>query len=401
MLDGPFEWEGNAMIRRRGLAVAAVAATLLAAACGGDDGETVTPAAPPTTEAPAAPSAPEPPPATEAPAAPPETTAGADDTVALSQAGGRLAEVQARGAVRCGVRDALPGFSFLTPDGDHEGFDADFCRVIAAAVLGDAGAVDFVNVATADRFTALQSEEIDVLVRNVTFTASRDGKEAANFVYTTLYDGQGVMVPASTGIRILEGLADANICVAQGTTTELNLTDVMRSRNIPFNPVTFGEATEARVGYTAGQCEAMTSDKTALAVFKFEIEDEGGEDQFILPETISKEPLGPVVLDGDTEWAQVVQWAVMATIQAWEFGLDAGNILAATGTNPALARFLGEEGFDPGLGLPSDFAVQVVSQVGNYEEIYRRHLEPLGLPLDGSVNDLWTNGGLLYVPPYR
>ena len=388
-----------------GLVAGITAATLFAAACGGVDGEAATPApSPPATEVPAAPAetaAPEPPPATEAPAAPAGDAASDEDAVALSQAGGRLAEVQARGSVRCGVRDALPGFSFLTPGGDHEGFDADFCRVIAAAVLGDAGAVDFVNVATADRFTALQSEEIDVLVRNVTFTASRDGKEAANFVYTTLYDGQGIMVPASTGIRILEDLADANICVAQGTTTELNLTDVMRSRNIPFNPVTFGEATEARVGYTAGQCEAMTSDKSALAVFKYEIEDEGGEEQLILPETISKEPLGPVVLDGDTEWAQVVQWAVMATIQAWEFGLDSGNILSATGTNPALGRFLGEEGFDPGLGLPSDFAVQVVSQVGNYEEIYRRHLEPLGLPLDGSVNDLWANGGLLYVPPYR
>ena len=187
------------------------------------------------------------------------------------------------------MRDALPGFSFLTPEGDHEGFDADFCRVIAAAVLGDA----------------------------------------------------------------------------------------------------------------AGQCEAFTSDKSGLAVFKFEIENGGGDEQFILPETISKEPLGPAVLDGDTEWAQVVQWAVMATIQAWEFGLDSGNIASATGTNPSVARFLGEDDFNPGLGLPSDFAVQVVSQVGNYEEIYRRHLEPLDLPLDGSVNDLWTNGGLIYVAPYR
>ena len=319
----------------------------------------------------------------------------------LTQDEGRLAEVQARGSVRCGVRDALPGFNFLTPDGEHEGFDSDFCRVIAAAVLGDAGAVDFVDLATSDRFTALQSGEIDVLVRNTTFTASRDGKEAANFVYTTLYDGQGVMVPASTGIRSLEDLADANICVAQGTTTELNLTDVMRSRNIPFNPTTFGESSEARTGYTAGQCEAFTSDKSSLAVFKFEIENGGGDEQFILPETISKEPLGPAVLDGDTEWAQVVQWAVMATIQAWEFGLDSGNIASATGTNPSVARFLGEDDFDPGIGLPSDFAVQVVSQVGNYEEIYTEHLEPLGLPLAGSVNDLWNNGGLLYVPPYR
>lgn len=393
------------IIRKTALLAAAVAVALLAAACGGDDGETTAPAPPPATEAAAEPAAPEPPPATEAaaPEPPPATEAAApdEDAVELSQAGGRLAEVQARGNVRCGVRDALPGFNFLTPDGEHEGFDSDFCRVIAAAVLGDAGAVDFVDLATADRFTALQSGEIDVLVRNTTFTASRDGKEAANFVYTTLYDGQGVVVPASTGITDLEGLADANICVAQGTTTELNLTDVMRSRGIPFNPVTFGESSEARVGYTAGQCEAFTSDKSSLAVFKFEIEEGGGDEQFILPETISKEPLGPAVLDGDTEWAQVVQWAVMATIQAWEFGLDSGNIASATGDNPALARFLGEEGFDPGLGLPSDFAVQVVSQVGNYEEIYREHLEPLGLPLDGSVNDLWTNGGLLYVPPYR
>ncbi|MDE0196507.1 MAG: amino acid ABC transporter substrate-binding protein [bacterium] len=389
------------MTKRGTILIAMVAAVaLLAAACGDDGDDTTAPQPPPpATEAPAEPAPPEPPPATEAAA--PATTEAAEDAVELSQAGGRLAEVQARGDVRCGVRDALPGFNFLTPDGEHEGFDSDFCRVIAAAVLGDAGAVDFVDLATADRFTALQSGEIDVLVRNTTFTASRDGKEAANFVYTTLYDGQGVVVPASTGITDLEGLADANICVAQGTTTELNLTDVMRSRGIPFNPVTFGESSEARVGYTAGQCEAFTSDKSSLAVFKFEIEEGGGDEQFILPETISKEPLGPAVLDGDTEWAQVVQWAVMATIQAWEFGLDSGNIASATGDNPALARFLGEEGFDPGLGLPSDFAVQVVSQVGNYEEIYRQHLEPLGLPLDGSVNDLWTNGGLLYVPPYR
>lgn len=391
-------------MQRFALAAAIVAVILLAAACGGDDADTTSPVPLPPTEAPAPPAdsaAPAPPADTAPPEPPPDTAAPEEDAVSLTQDGGRLAEVQARGNVRCGVRDALPGFNFLTPDGEHEGFDSDFCRVIAAAVLGDAGAVDFVDLATADRFTALQSGEIDVLVRNTTFTASRDGKEAANFVYTTLYDGQGVVVPAATGITDLEGLADANICVAQGTTTELNLTDVMRSRGIAFNPVTFGESSEARVGYTAGQCEAFTSDKSSLAVFKYEIENGGGDEQFILPETISKEPLGPAVLDGDTEWAQVVQWAVMATIQAWEFGLDSSNITSASGDNPALARFLGEEGFDPGLGLPSDFAVQVVSQVGNYEEIYRQHLEPLGLPLDGSVNDLWTNGGLLYVPPYR
>ncbi len=384
------------MPKRRQLILAAVVASvaLVAAACGGDDDA----AAP----APAAPAdAPAPPADAPAPPAPAETPEPEEEEVELSQAGGRLAEVQARGSLRCGVRDALPGFNFLTPDGEHEGFDSDYCRVIAAAVLGDADAVDFVDLATADRFTALQSGEIDVLVRNTTYTASRDGKEAANFVYVTLYDGQGIMVPASTGIGSLADLADANICVAQGTTTELNLTDVMRAEGIPFNPVTFGESSEARTGYTAGQCEAFTTDKSSLAVFKFEIENGGGEEQFILPETISKEPLGPAVLDGDTEWAQVVKWAVLATIQAWEFGLDSSNIASATGTNPARGRFLGEDGFDPGLGLPSDFAVQVVSQVGNYQEIYERHLEPLGLPLQGSVNDLWTHGGLMYAPPYR
>ena len=374
---------------RMPVAAAVSALLLLVAACG----ETATtPASPPPTDAPA------PPPGT---APLPDPALPDTNTVQLSESGRRLAGVKARGTLRCGARDALPGFNFLTPAGDHEGFDADFCRVIAAAVLGDAAAVEFVDLTTTDRFTALQSGEIDVLVRNTTFTASRDGKEAANFVYTTIYDGQGVMIPTASGVTELEDLADANICVAQGTTTELNLADVMRTRGIPFNAVTFGESSDARTGYVAGQCEALTGDKSALAVYKFEIERTGGDTQTILPETRSKEPFGPVVRDGDTEWAQAVQWAVMATIQAWEFGLDSGNIDSAAGTNPALARFLGEDGFDPGLGLPSDFAVQVVSQVGNYEEIYRRHLEPLGLPLEGSVNDLWTAGGLMYVPPYR
>ena len=213
----------------------------------------------------------------------------------LSQDGGRLAEVQARGTVRCGVRDALPGFNFLTPDGEHEGFDSDFCRVIAAAVLGDAGAVDFVDLATSDRFTALQSGEIDVLVRNTTFTASRDGKEAANFVYTTLYDGQGVVVPASTGITSLEDLDDANICVAQGTTTELNLTDVMALAEHPVQPRHLRRVLRGPHRLHRRAVRGVHLGQVVLAVFKFEIEASGGDEQFILPETISKEPLGPAV----------------------------------------------------------------------------------------------------------
>lgn len=393
------------IVRKTVLLAAAVAVALLATACAGDDAESTAPAPPAATEAaPAPPEAappeapapePSPPAATETPAPPP------DDEVELTQAGGRLAAVRDRGEIRCGVRDALPGFNFLTPDGDHVGFDSDYCRVIAAAVLGDANAVDFVDLATADRFTALQSDEIDVLVRNTTYTASRDGKEGANFVTITFYDGQGILVREDSGIRTLEDLADATICVAQGTTTELNLTDVMSARGIPFQPIIFGEATDARTGYRAGSCEAFTSDRSILAVSKNEFEEAGEGTHHVLAEIISKEPLGPAVVDGDTEWAQVVKWAVLGTIAAWELGLDSSNINSYSGSNPSILRLLGNEGFDPGLGLAPDFVVQAVSQVGNYEEIYREHLEPLGLPLDGSLNDLFSNGGMMYAPPYR
>jgi general L-amino acid transport system substrate-binding protein len=210
-----------------------------------------------------------------------------------------------------------------------------------------------------------------------------------------------MMVPASTGFTELEDLADASICVLSGTTTELNLNSVFSARGIPFNPVVFEDNTQLRPAYEEGQCEAWTSDASQLAAFKSSIEGEGGAEQAIMAEVISKEPLGPVVADGDTAWAQAVNWSVMATVQAWEFGLDSGSIGGYSGDDPNILNFVGTDGFDPGLGLPADFAVQVVSQVGNYEEIYNRNIIPIGLPLDGSNNDLWTNGGLMYVPPYR
>jgi len=323
------------------------------------------------------------------------------DEVDLAQDGGTLAAVQERGELICGGNDTLPGFGIVDDAGEFSGFDIDFCRVVAAGILGDPDAVEFVPLTAEARFTALQSGEVDVLIRNTTWTATRDGQEGANFLFTTFYDGQGMMVPESTGFTELEDLADANICVLSGTTTELNLSSVFGARGINYNPVVFEDNTQLQPAYEGGQCEAWTSDASQLAAFKSTIEEEGGETQFIMPEIISKEPLGPVVADGDTEFAQAVNWSVMATVQAWEFELDSSNIGSYDGDDPNILNFLGQDGFDPGIGLDPEFAVNVVEGVGNYEEIYEANITPIGLSLEGSPNALWTDGGLMYVPPYR
>lgn len=331
--------------------------------------------------------------------APDDTT---DDVEVVQSEGGRLQAVKDAGVLRCGGNETLPGFGIVDSDGNYSGFDIDYCRVVAAAVLGDAEAVEIVPLNADARFPSLQSGDVDVLIRNTTWTGSRDGEQGANFLFTTFYDGQGMMVPAASGFTTLEELADASICVLSGTTTELNLTTIFNARGIPFTPVVFADNTQLQPAYESGQCEAWTSDASQLAAFKSSIEGEGGDEQFIMAEVISKEPLGPVVADGDTEWAQAVNWAVMSTVQAWEFGLDSSNIASYDGDDPSILAFTGQaENPAAGLGLPDDFAVQVVSQVGNYEEIYNEHIVPIGLSLEGSPNDLWTNGGLMYVPPFR
>jgi general L-amino acid transport system substrate-binding protein len=211
------------------------------------------------------------------------------------------------------------------------------------------------------------------------------------------------MVPADSGITSLEDLADANICVLSGTTTELNLTAVFNTRGMPFNPTVFADNTALRPAYEQGQCEAWTSDVSQLTAFKAAIEGEGGAAQLILPDVISKEPLGPSCLDGDSAWAQAVEWSVMATVQAWEFGITSSNVASFDTSDASVRNFLnaGDEDFEVGLGLDPDFAKNIISQVGNYEEIYNTHLVPIGLPLAGTPNDLWTQGGLMYAPPYR
>jgi general L-amino acid transport system substrate-binding protein len=327
-------------------------------------------------------------------------------TETVAAAGSVLESVQEAGVVRCGTRDALPGFAVLTEAGEHEGFDSDFCKAIAAAVLGDATAVEMVDLETADRFTALQNGSIDVLVRNTTWTASRDGGEAATFMQPTFYDGQGMMVAAGS----YESVGDMNgavVCVAKGTTTEGNAALESSRLGLNWEVRSFDETDLILEAFIAGQCDGWSSDVSQLTGFRSAYPD-GAAALVILPEVFSKEPLAPAVLDGDTQWAQVVNWAILATIQAEEFGITSANVDSfLTSEDVSIQRFLGVEivsddgsaVLDPGLGLPTDFAYQVVKQVGNYGEIFEAHLAPLGL--ERGVNSLWTNGGLLYAPPFR
>jgi len=316
-----------------------------------------------------------------------------------------LSSITDAGTFKCGTRDDLSGFAALDASGERAGFDTEFCRVIAAALFGDANAVEFVDLATADRFTALQSGEIDVLVRNTTWTASRDGGEGANFLSTTFYDGQGMLVSSDSGFNTLKDLDGKTICLTEGTTTQLNLEDAFANAGGEVGEaLSFADPELIQQAYNAGRCDGWTADRSALAGFKTNWP--GGPDKVkILPGTYSKEPLGPAVSDGNDALGQAVNWAVFAAIQAEEFGITSANVdkIRDSSEDPNVRRFLGveEEGgvFEAGLGLPADFAYQVIKQVGNYGEIFDRNVKPLGL--DRGANALWTDGGLIYAPPYR
>jgi general L-amino acid transport system substrate-binding protein len=315
------------------------------------------------------------------------------------------------------VNETVPGFGLVDEAGDYAGFDIEFCRVVAAAVLGDAEAVEFVSLDAETRFTALQAGDIDVLIRNTTNTASRDGGERSRFLTTTFYDGQGMMVAADSGYSSIADMDGTTICVLSGTTTELNLATAAAAAGIDYEPLTFDGADEIQEAFIAGQCQGWTSDKSQLAGVRSAFPDsEGGPEALtVLEETFSKEPLGPVVLDGDDEWASAVDWAVIAAIQAEEFGITADNVEDMTSSeNLDILRFLGQPipdpddpeaeaaPFDPGLGLDPDFAVNVISQVGNYGEIYDRTVgADSPLELERALNAQYTDGGLIYAPPYR
>jgi general L-amino acid transport system substrate-binding protein len=327
--------------------------------------------------------------------------------------GGTLAAVIDRGTLNCGVNNSVPGFGFEAEDGTYEGFDIDYCKAIAAAVLGDPEAVEYVPLTPEQRFPSLASGEIDVLSRNTTWTSTRDGAEGASFVTTTFYDGQAMMVPASSGVTSIDALAGATVCLTAGTTTEQNLAD--RMAGIQHTPQTFEENAQVQEAFLAGQCDAWTSDRSQLAGIRsnWPADSGGPESLVILDETFSKEPLGPAVVDGDSEWFDVVNWVVLATIEAEELGVTSENIdQMLESDDPAVRRFLGQpvdvEGeeavVDHGFGVDPDFTVDVIRAVGNYGEIYDRNVgpdTPLQQTREGTANALHTDGGLHYSPPFR
>ncbi len=323
--------------------------------------------------------------------------------VTFAEAGDTLKTVLARGKVICGGNANVPGFGYLDPATQQfAGFDIDFCKAIAAALFDDPNAFEVVATTGQSRFPALQSGEVDVLIRNTTWTISRDTSLGFDFAPTTFYDGQGMMVRRDSGITDLAGLAGGTVCVQQGTTTEKNLTDVMRAEGIDYEPIILADAQATREAYDQGRCDGFTTDKSGLVSQQILLTDPAAHT--ILEVTMSKEPLGPLTRHGDNNWGDVVMWVTYCTIQSEELGIDSGNVDASLGSDdPVVLNLLGEEG-DLGLalGLTADFCARVIRHVGNYGEIYNRNLGPdTPFDLPRGLNNLWINGGLLYSPPFR
>jgi general L-amino acid transport system substrate-binding protein len=328
--------------------------------------------------------------------------AGDGDATAPASAGSRLDLVKERGQLVCGVDGGIPGFSFVDESGTYSGLDVDVCKAVAAAVLGDAEAVEYRRLDSTERFTALAGGEVDMLSRNTTWTISRDTSVGLEFAPTTFFDGQGMMVRTDSGITDLAGFAGKAICVETGTTTELNLTDQMSKLGVDFEPVVFQDADAAYAAYDEGRCEGMTSDKSQLVARRSTLPNPDAHT--LLEVTMSKEPLGPVTVNNDSAWFDVVKWTVFGLMQAEEFGITSENIGTFSATeDPNIKRFLGGEGtLGTDMGLPNDFMVQVVTQVGNYGEIFERNVgADSQFKLAREQNALWTEGGLMYSPPFR
>lgn len=333
---------------------------------------------------------------------PPADTADGGEGAAASSGGSRLQTVLDRGELVCGVEGNIPGFSFVEEGGEYSGLDVDFCRAVAAALFDDPDAVQYRNLDSTERFTAVAGGEVDMLSRNTTWTISRDTSVGLEFAPTTFYDGQGMMVGVDSGITALEDFAGKSVCVETGTTTELNLTDQMRKLGVEFEPVVFQDANSAYAAYAEGRCEGMTSDKSQLIARRSTLPNP--DDHELLEVTMSKEPLGPVTINNDSAWFDTVKWVTFATIAAEELDLDSTNVEEALESeDPNIRRFLGVEGeLGAEMGLPNDFAYRVVKHVGNYGEIYDRNLGAGSqFGLDRGLNDIWINGGLLYSPPFR
>jgi general L-amino acid transport system substrate-binding protein len=348
----------------------------------------------------------------DTPAAPGDTPAAPGDTPAApgtpgQPTGGRLQLIQSRGQLICGVNGGLPGFSFLEQGtGAYSGFDVDYCRAVAAAVLGDPDAVEYRQLSTDDRGPALQTGEVDVLIRNTTWTVTRDAQWGL-FGPTTFYDGQGLMVRAEVGADSIDDLGGATVCVQSGTTTELNLADAMAAAGHEGNYTTqvFDNIDETYNTYESEACDAVTSDRSQLVSRRTTMADPSAH--VLLEDVISKEPLGPVVPFGDAQWFNIVKWTVFVTIEAEELGITQANVeeMRDTSENPVVQRLLGTDPEGPQgalLGLDNEWVVNVILAVGNYGEIFERNVGPnTPLGLDRGLNNLWTEGGLIYAPPYR
>ena len=333
------------------------------------------------------------------------TVAGLVAGSAMAQDGGSptLALVKDHGALKCGVNTGTPGFAAPDANGVWKGFDVDFCRAVATAVFGDPEKVEYTPLSSAVRFTALASGEIDLLARNTTWTFTRDVDLKNTFIGVNYYDGQGFMVPKDLGVSSAKELSGATVCIETGTTTELNLADYFRVNGMDYEPVPVDSFTEAQTQFLAGACDVYTTDASALASSRSSFETPDA--YVVLPEIISKEPLGPLVRHGDSAWGDIVRWTLNAMISAEELGVTSANAaeLAKGTETPEINRLLGSEGELGGmLGLENDWALNVISQVGNYGEAFERNIgESTPIGLARGLNAQWTNGGLIYSPPFR
>ncbi|MEM8676284.1 MAG: amino acid ABC transporter substrate-binding protein [Cyanobacteria bacterium P01_G01_bin.67] len=312
----------------------------------------------------------------------------------------RLSTVKNRGSLVCGVNGQLPGFSFVDQNGEYSGLDVDFCRAIAAALFDDPNQVEFRDLGAQERFVAVQSGEVDLLSRNTTWTLSRDTSVGMEFAPTTFYDGQGLLVTNASKISDLNDLDGKSVCVLSGTTNEQNLADRMRKLGLSYSPVVFEDVDLMYAAYEQGRCEVATSDRSQLTARRAVLAKP--EAHQVLEVVLSKEPLGPLTANGDANWFDVVKWVTYAMIQGEELGINSQNVASFAQTeDPEIRRFLGTEGnLGEDMGLPNDFAQNIIKHVGNYGEVYQRNIgEPFGLKR--GLNALWTDGGLMYSPPFR
>ena len=322
--------------------------------------------------------------------------------VATAANAGTLDDVKVKGFIQCGVSQGVPGFSNPDTSGNWTGIDVDVCRAVAAAALGSASKVKYTPLSAKERFTALQSGEIDILSRNTTWTLVRDTALGLNFAGVNYYDGQGFMVRKDLGIKSANELAGASVCVNIGTTTELNMADFFRSKSMDYKPVVFEKTDEVVAAYDSGRCDVYTTDQSALAAQRTKLKDPAAH--MVLPEIISKEPLGPVVRHGDDQWLDIVKWSLYAMLEAEEYGVTSNNVdKMMKSKNPVVRRLLGGEGdLGKNLGLDAGWAARIIKEVGNYGESFERHVGPnTTVKLPRGINALWNKGGLMYPMPVR